>query len=118
MLEGTLAVDYAFKGDKGAAWEHIGKAASALIPMAQWVVPAEALPMLVKSEAWAKVALIAIEVSARGKEAVDARSEALEARTAAQETARELANRADGLNAKLRDLRNVQQLIAQEPRCN
>ena len=118
LLEGTLAVDYAFKGDKGAAWEHIGKAASALIPMAQWVVPAEALPTLVKSEAWAKVALIAIEVSARGKEAVDARSEALEARTAAQETARELANRADGLNAKLRDLRNVQQLIAQEPRCN
>ena len=98
--------------------EHAGKAAAALIPMAQWVVPAEALPTLVKSEAWAKVAIIAIEVSARGTEVVMTRSEALEAQAAAQETARQLANRVDGLNAKLRDLRNVQQLIAQEPRCN
>jgi hypothetical protein len=118
LLEATVAVDYASKGDKGAASEHAGKAAAALIPMAQWVVPAEALPTLVKSEAWAKVAIIAIEVSARGTEVVMTRSEALDAQAAAQETARELANRVDGLNAKLRDLRNVQQLIAQEPRCN
>jgi len=118
LVEGTLAVDHAYKRETGQASEHAGKAAAALVPMAQWLVPEEALPTLAKADAWTKVALIGVEVVVQGTEAAKARSEALEARATSEETARALARQVDALNARLRELRTVQALITQDARCN
>jgi|FEC22Drversion2_1045045.scaffolds.fasta_scaffold02270_2 hypothetical protein len=118
LFETAYAVDLASKGDKSGAAEHAGKAAAGMVPAAQWIVPAEALPLLVRLDAHSKVALIALEVGVREWEALADRSEALEGRKISEETARALATRTGALAGKARDLRNIQNLIAQEMHCN
>jgi hypothetical protein len=117
LVEGILATDAASNGDKSRASEHAANAAQALLPAAEWLVPEESLPFLVQWESKLNVSLVAVELWAHYREGIDAHADALQAQTASQALSLELKTRVDRLKGKLRDIQNLQQVIAQEPRC-
>src|SRR5262249_28335272 len=99
------------------ASEHGGKAAAALLKMSDWLMPKDAQPTLTRSQAYLTVALVAVDLSARGYEAVTERAQAQEDRDKSRDTSLMLAARVEALQGKARDLNKLLDMIAQEPRC-
>ena len=98
--------------------EHGGKAASGMLPAVQWLVPDAALPTMARWQAYLAVSVIAVDLSARGYEAVAVRSEAKEAQVAGRDLSVMLDARIAALQGKARGLNQLLDLIAQEPRCS
>jgi hypothetical protein len=117
LVEGILAHEAARKGDRMRASAHTGNALQALSPLAELLLPEEWLPFLSKAEGMQQTALIAIDLAVHYREGAKARSQALDAQAANQALSLALRTRVDALKGKLRDIRNLQQAIAQEPRC-
>jgi hypothetical protein len=117
LANASIAADAASDGRWGEASEYAGRAAKDLEPMAEMLLPEEALGFLGAADGYLGVAIAAIDLSAKYGNAYLDKKEKLDRKAEGEKLTRDLTAMVDALKGKQRDLDNLVRMIDEEPRC-
>ena len=117
-IEAILAADAASKHDWVSASGHAGSAGQAMLPAGEWLMPTKVLLQeYVRYEAALTVGVVGVELYAHYKEGIEVQAEAQKRKSDNQELAFSLRSRIAELEKKRSDVRNLVEIIGQEPPC-